>query len=235
MRVRSLTVAALLVVLCVPAASTAADSPCVADASLCVGATNPAECRSIAVMATSASPPRIAVSELVATVADPMPHGRSEHVADVHRPDGLPVAWFHAGAVESFCQAYLSGTGLANRKACGRAAIDEVVISLYPQIPIAVTARGVVEEGCASAGVPSGAVNHANFESIVVSVAGVTRSIPSEPPANTVVPLGADAYLALNETFVGATGCLQNQGDALRLVSGSTVVIVGWTSTSACS
>lgn len=220
--------AAALSILMLVSAAAEADSPCIADATMCVAGSNAAECYSFGAIIGG----RMAESSVIASAGDPLPDAQNTHVVGVGPIEGAPGPRIHLGAVESHCQAELTGASFVNHKACGRAGAGEVIIDAHPIFVI--TARGLMAEGCSSAGSPSGPLNSAWVGSLVIWTPAQTTTLTGPLPSNQAIPLGIGT-LYLNEDYVRPSSCLANEGSALRLVLGSTTTLaIGWVSTGAC-
>ena len=236
MRARSIGCALAAAALLIPSNASAVDSPCTVDASLCVGGGQPAACRSAGAIVSMADPSNRAVSESFATHADPNPHATTTAEVSVDPPTVPPLPRVHIGGLQSFCQAYLYGTGNVNHKACGRAGAEEVFIDLNPmRIPVIVSARGLFHDGCAATGIDGPGHNNTAVVQILTTIDGTLVPIELLGPTNSTVSPAEGVLIGFNEKWISEIqGCNANQGAALRILAGEAQIVIGWVSTSAC-
>ena len=143
-----------------------------------------------------------------------------------------PVGMVHVGSVESHCQTIVADPG-GSRKACGRAALDEVFLDLRPTVPVSLFARTLVEDGCSSLA-PAGGFNDARVEHIVLTVDDGTGPVDVRMSPNTGVTLGPDLRVITGTTERVSGVCNAGSGAALHVITPAGELVLGWVSTSVC-
>lgn len=220
----TIAIGVALLLSAVPASAAVCD-----DAGNCAIPTAAASCRSFAVLMTPSG--EVAGSE--AHVLTP-PGNTSEntHIVEVTHNNTFPSVRVHVGGVESFCQAYTDG-GL--RRACGRSVIQDLMLNLNPVQRVVIQARGIVSEGCSSAGSEVGAYNESHIGRLIVSIGNGTGPLDIDSlQENTALTLGGGYRLIVNGSEQSFGSCVRSTGSTLHLETPGGDIIVGWVSTNAC-